>query len=203
MLNKIVWEEEAITNMTYSSYHWKIHQYLQNVLHGKYHCTCSTTGQSSISMPPFLTFNGYGNGKLVWTGFIHWNTRSSCLKVFCIGVLINFAKFTGEHLWQRPATLSKHSLAQVFSCEFCDIFKKTFFDRTPPVAASKIRRLPNLHFSVCDTAGIFKWFTDWKSPHLFLLRKQQACRCPVTGSLCSRPSYLPKMDSAEVFSKEI
>ena len=27
-------------------------------------------------------------------------------------------------------------LAQVFSCEFCKIFKNTFFHRTPPVAAS-------------------------------------------------------------------
>ena len=26
---------------------------------------------------------------------------------------------------------------QVFFCEFCEIFKKTFFYRTPPVAASE------------------------------------------------------------------
>ena len=34
------------------------------------------------------------------------------------------------------ALLKKEALAQVFSCEFCEIFKKTFFHRTPPVAAS-------------------------------------------------------------------
>ena len=28
--------------------------------------------------------------------------------------------------------LKKESLAQVFSCEFCEIFKNTFFYRTPP-----------------------------------------------------------------------
>ena len=28
------------------------------------------------------------------------------------------------------------SLAQVFSCEFCEISKNTFFDRAPPVAVS-------------------------------------------------------------------
>ena len=28
------------------------------------------------------------------------------------------------------------TLAQVFSCEFCEIFKNTFFYKTPPVAAS-------------------------------------------------------------------
>ena len=37
----------------------------------------------------------------------------------------------------RPATLSKKTLAQVFSCEFCEISKKKFFYRTPPVAASE------------------------------------------------------------------
>ena len=31
------------------------------------------------------------------------------------------------------------TLAQLFSCEFCEIFKNIFFDRTPPVAASDIR----------------------------------------------------------------
>ena len=31
---------------------------------------------------------------------------------------------------------NKGTLAQVFSCEFCEIFKNTFFDRTPLVAAS-------------------------------------------------------------------
>ena len=31
---------------------------------------------------------------------------------------------------------AKESLAQVFSCEFCEIFKNTFFYRTPLVAAS-------------------------------------------------------------------
>ena len=56
----------------------------------------------------------------------------------------NFAKFTGKHLCQslffkRPATLlkkrlwhacifiEKETLAQVFSCEFCEISKNTFF----------------------------------------------------------------------------
>ena len=33
--------------------------------------------------------------------------------------------------------LKKESLAQVFSCEFCEISKNTFFYKTPPLAASK------------------------------------------------------------------
>ena len=71
-------------------------------------------------------------------------------EVFCKkGVLTNFAKFTGKHLCQRlffnkvaglrPQAcnfIKKESLAQMFSCEFCEISKNTFSYRTPPVAAS-------------------------------------------------------------------
>ena len=32
--------------------------------------------------------------------------------------------------------IKNESLAQVFSCEFCEISKNTFFYRTPPVADS-------------------------------------------------------------------
>ena len=47
------------------------------------------------------------------------------------GVLRNFIKFTGKHLF-----IKKEALAQVFYCEFCEISKNTFFHRTPLVAAS-------------------------------------------------------------------
>ena len=63
-------------------------------------------------------------------------------EVFCKkDVHRNLTKFTGKHLCQklfwglRPATL-KESLAQVFSCKFCEISKNTFYYRTLPVAAS-------------------------------------------------------------------
>ena len=62
--------------------------------------------------------------------------KSSRPEVFCRkGVLRNFVKLTGKRLCQnlffnkvpdlRPATLLKK--AQVFSCEFCEISKITFF----------------------------------------------------------------------------
>ena len=52
-------------------------------------------------------------------------------------VLKNFAKFIGKHLCRslffnkvadlKPATLlKKETPTQVFSCEFCEIFKNTF-----------------------------------------------------------------------------
>ena len=48
------------------------------------------------------------------------------------GGLKNFAKLTGKHLSQRCSPeackfFKKETLAQVFSCEFCEILKDTFF----------------------------------------------------------------------------
>ena len=71
--------------------------------------------------------------------------RSNRLQMFFkIGVLRNFANFTGKHLcWslfliksqaRRPGTLLKSdSKTGVFFCEICEIFKNTFFYRTPAV----------------------------------------------------------------------
>ena len=37
-----------------------------------------------------------------------------------------------------PATIfKKETLVQVFTCEYCETFKNTFFYRAPPVAASE------------------------------------------------------------------
>ena len=69
-------------------------------------------------------------------------TRSSRPEVFCKkDVLRNFAKSTGKHqcqslFFQACNFIKKETLAQVFSCEFCEISKNTFFQRTPLVAAS-------------------------------------------------------------------
>ena len=41
-------------------------------------------------------------------------------------VFKNFAKFKGKHLCQR-LFFRKETAAQVFSCEFSEIFKNTFF----------------------------------------------------------------------------
>ena len=39
--------------------------------------------------------------------------------------------------------IKKETLAQVLSCEFCEVSKKTFSYRTPPVAASEIPNASN------------------------------------------------------------
>ena len=46
--------------------------------------------------------------------------------------------------------IKKEALAQVFSCEFWEISKNTFYHRTPPVAAS------------VDSLPIVKKITHWK-----------------------------------------
>ena len=67
--------------------------------------------------------------------------RSSRLNVFCKkGVLRNFAKFTGKHLCQSlffNKVAGLRTLAQVLSCEFCEISNNIYSYRTPPVAASE------------------------------------------------------------------
>ena len=42
-------------------------------------------------------------------------------------VLRNFKECTGKHLWQSLFFNKKEALAQVFSCEFCEVFKTIFF----------------------------------------------------------------------------
>ena len=52
--------------------------------------------------------------------------RSSHPDVFCKKVVLsNFEKFTGKHLYLSLYFDKVASLAQVFSCEFCEISKNT------------------------------------------------------------------------------
>ena len=68
--------------------------------------------------------------------------RSSRPDLFCKkGVLRNFTKFTGKHLCQSPYFnnfIKIEFLAQVFSCQFYEISKNTFFHRIPLVDASAV-----------------------------------------------------------------
>ena len=85
--------------------------------------------------------------KRVWPfwDIMHWkvkvrNWKSSHQKCSIKkGVLKYFAKLTGKHLRQSlffkkkkdsKNSIKKETLAQVFSCEFCGIFKKPFSQNT-------------------------------------------------------------------------
>ena len=62
---------------------------------------------------------------------------SEAVEVFCRkGAIKNFEKFAGKYL-RQILFFKKEALAQVFSCEFCEISKKTFFCRTPLVTVSE------------------------------------------------------------------
>ena len=53
-----------------------------------------------------------------------------------------------------PESLFKDTLAQVFSCEFCEMSKNTIFYRTPPVAANTLEE----NVDIIDFCYIFSRF---------------------------------------------
>ena len=84
----------------------------------------------------------------------HW--RCSIEK----GVLKYFTKFTWKHLCQSLFfNKVAETLAQVFSCRFCEIFKNTFFYRTPPGDCFNF---------VCWKLSVYKhYFLKMKSNYTF------------------------------------
>ena len=57
----------------------------------------------------------------------------------CKFVMIKIADKPWQIIGLGPATLlRKKTLAQVFSCEFCEIYQNTFYYRAPLVAASGV-----------------------------------------------------------------
>ena len=79
------------------------------------------------------------------TAFYRSSLQSCSIKK---GVLRNFAKFTGKHLCFQTNFIKKESLAEVFSCEFCEISKNTFLQNTSG------RLLPFLLFTVKIKANL-------------------------------------------------
>ena len=79
--------------------------------------------------------------------------RSSHLIMFFrIGVLRIFANFAATHLRWSLFLIKLQTFMlryQLFSCEICEIFRNTFFYRTPPVAVSdesKTRFSPHVRY---------------------------------------------------------
>ena len=61
-----------------------------------------------------------------------------------------------NHRLEACNFIKKETLAQVFSCEFCEIYKNTFYYRTPLVAASGVL----IYFAILEpftnkVAGLF------------------------------------------------
>ena len=79
------------------------------------------------------------------------------LQLLCYNfVMIKIANKPWQIIGLRPTTLLRKRLTQAFSCEFCEIYKNTFYYRTPPVAASGVA----INFAILElfsnkVAGLF------------------------------------------------
>ena len=122
---------------------WKIAVNILYVKHFSYYSRASYSGIFR-TLHNFVIFRNWGKLRTLWTSygifrkFLMATIRNSHQRCSVRkGVLRNFTKFTGKDLCQslffwvqslRPATLLiKEALAQVFSCEFGERSKNTFF----------------------------------------------------------------------------
>ena len=119
---------------------------------------------------------------------------SSRLEVFCKkGVLRNFTKLTGKHKKEK-----KDFPTQVFSCEFCKIYKNSFSYRIPPLATSN--RVPPLHFPIENIIEneysklIYTWyFHCFKSCYTEAVVRR--CSQNLQENTCVRVSFLIKLQA--------
>ena len=102
--------------------------------------------------------------KTSWVKSLYSQTsRISRPEVFCEKVVLrNLTKFTGKHL-RQSLFIEKETLAQVFSCEFYEISKKTFFTEHLWTTAS---------ISLIETT---KLFSEDYGPSFFL-RLNSVCK---------------------------
>ena len=98
--------------------------------------------------------------KTLWLSFLNPRKgRSTRLQVFSkIDVLKNFANFTRKHLCWSFFLIKLQALFNKVSCEISQIFKNTFFNKTPLVAASG---------RVCEETSLVKIL--------------QSCHCNIFG----------------------
>ena len=81
----------------------------------------------------------FGRNKLICFQNAFRSSRSQMF--FKKGILKNFVIFTGKHLcWSL--FFNKVAGLLVFSCEYCEIFKNSFFYRTPLAVTSLLWTLP-------------------------------------------------------------
>ena len=69
--------------------------------------------------------------------FIMWHGRTVDSRIFFSTIFKSFITTKKVKLKIVINFIKKETLAQVFSCEYCLIFKNTFFHRTPLVVASR------------------------------------------------------------------
>ena len=106
------------------------------------------------------------------------------------GVLRNFTKFTGKHLCRtlffKPKAcnfIKKETPAQMFSCEFCEIFRNTFFTEHLWKTASIFLISFDVSFKVIDSKKLLQFsrlsiYTSLKG--LILVSKENHNKAPIT-----------------------
>ena len=89
-----------------------------------------------------------------------------------------FAEYTGKHLCQRlklqAKDCKKETLVQVFSCEFWEIFKNTFFTEHLRKTASAIS------FSEGSTRGVLRKSCSWK---FCTIRRKTPLVCEISKNI--------------------
>ena len=114
--------------------------------------------------------------KLIWfdkfldfSSYIAWMTnRSSRPEVFCKKAVLRISQNSQQNRAKAYDFIKKETLAQVFSCEFFEISKNNFFNRTPLVAASRLRwkywnHLPGY------TVNNLKVLVRYNAPKLYII----------------------------------
>ena len=140
-----------------------------------------------------------------------WNC-SSRVELFCKkGVLRKFAKFAGKHQYQslfliklqtsgqQPHVcnlIKKETVAQLFSCEFCEISKNIFLHRTLLVTASVKNMSQNSHLRCSLKIGVLKNLADLRPATLVKQRLWHSC-FPVNVAKFLRTPFLQKTASED------
>ena len=104
-----------IPTLLKSQFHVNI--FLLNLWHPRNSCW-----QKYLPLPGFAYIQKQSSGGVLWERCSQKFRKTHRKTLSCRPQASNFIK--------------TETLAQMFSCEFCEIFKTTFFYRIPPVAAS-------------------------------------------------------------------
>ena len=131
---------------------------------------------SNQKQPPEVFYK-----KGVLKNFAKFTGKHLCQSLFFnkVAGLRNFAKFTGKHLCQRLFARNE-TLAQVLSCEFCEVFKNNSFTKHLRTDASvKLISIHQLfdHFYSC-THVTYKSMFVWQNgatSHFSVSLKSGAC----------------------------
>ena len=130
-------------------------------------------------------FVSYVNARVAWAHWLKcvlcgfWVTKAVVRRCSVKKVFLEISQNSQENTCARdsffnkvpdlrPAFIKKESLPQVFSCEFCEISKNTYFNRTPPLAVSEEVHI----FTSVDVSKTFRmqktcdWNINCKKRHI-------------------------------------